>query len=204
MKILNNDQNSDQWFDDRLGKITGSKLKDIVVKRGTERKLGFYELIAEKLATKEDYQDAMERGHELEPVAIELFSTKTGKQVESVGLCISDFNDDIALSPDGLIMIDGKYKEAVEIKCLNSAKHLQAYFEQKVPKEYEEQTMQYFIVNEDLETLFVTFYDPRISVIPIHWIELKRGDLKEKIKFYREYQEQTLAEVNDLISKIAF
>jgi putative phage-type endonuclease len=204
MKILNSDQNSDQWFDDRLGKITGSKLGGIVVKRGTERKLGFYELIAEKLATKEDYQDAMERGHELEPVAVKLFSEKTGKQVESVGLCISDFNDDIALSPDGLIMIGSRYKEAVEVKCLRSAKHLQAYFEQKVPAEYEEQTIQYFIVNEDLETLFVTFYDPRISVIPIHWIELKREDLKEKIKFYREYQEQTLAEVNDLISKIAF
>lgn len=204
MKILNNDQNSEAWFDDRLGKITGSKFKDILVKRGNNKKIGFYQLIADKLATTDGYTDAMERGHELEPEALKVFSEKTGKEIEQVGLCVADFNDDIALSPDGLIKVNGKYLEAVEVKCLSSARHLQAHFEQEVPDEYYEQLVQYFIVNEDLERLYFVFFDPRISALPIHWITIERKDVEDDVKKYREYQEEVIKEANELLSSLMF
>jgi len=204
MKILNQDQNSEEWFDQRKGLITGSKLKGIVVKRGTSKKIGYYELLAEKLATPEAYEDPMERGSRLEDEAIKLFSDTTGKEVEKVGLCISDSNPGIALSPDGLIDVKGRYLEAIEVKCLSSARHLQAHFEQEVPSDYKEQVMQYFIVNEDLETLYFVFYDPRITALPMVVIKVERKDIEDDIEYYREYQENTLKEIDSQLEALMF
>jgi len=204
MKILNNKQNSEEWFEDRLGKITGSKLRNIIVKRGNKRKMGFYELIAERLSIPDDYDNAMERGHSLEEGAIKMFEKQEGEDVEHVGLCVSDTDEHITLSPDGLIKKDGKYKEAVEVKCLSSANHLRAYIEQKPPSEYEEQFIQYFIVNEDLEKLNIVFYDPRVNCLPYHRLLIFRSDIEDKIKEYREYQEKTLDEIEEIITNLTF
>ena len=203
MKIIKIEQGTDEWLQARKGKITGSKLKDIVVKRGTGKKLGFYELVADRLSIDTEEENAMERGHRLEDEAKEKFAEMTGKELfdESVML-ISDKNPNIAVSPDALIKKGKKFTEAVEIKCLSGARHLQAYFEQQIPDEYEAQAIQYFIVNEDLETLYFAFYDPRITAIPLHWIEIKRADIESDIKFYEEYQIRELKEVDALVDKL--
>lgn len=201
MQILKLAQNTDEWWEARKGKITGSKLKDIIVKRGTGKKIGFYQLIADKLSIEDNSEDPMERGHTLEKEAIELFSEKKGIEVKTdIGLCFSDENPNIALSPDGLI---GKnYNEAVEVKCLSASRHLEAYFEQKIPDEYEFQKLQYFIVNEKLERLYFVFYDPRVTVLPIFWVEVNREDVEEDIKIYLDYQKNVLKEVDDLIAQL--
>lgn len=204
MIIFQAPQNTDEWLENRKGKISGSKLKDIVVKRGTGRKIGFYQLLADKLAIDEQVDNPMERGSQLENEALDLFSKEASKKIEQVGLCVSDENPNIALSPDGLIKKGKKYPEAVEVKCLNSAKHLEAFFEKKIPVEYHEQAMQYFIVNENLETLYFVFYDPRIIVKPIHWIEVKRKDIEDEIQYLKDYQIQTLKEVEELLVSLAF
>lgn len=206
MKILKLEQNTEEWFDTRKGKITGSKLKNIVPLRGTAKKIGFYELLADRLATSEtgEPEDARERGHRLEPEAIKLFSEQTGKEVESVGMCISDSNPNIALSPDGLIKNDGKYTEAVEVKCISSALHLQALIEKKVSTDFNAQKLQYFIVNEELKTLYFVYYDPRVTAKPLHWIEVKREDVEKDIEFYQNYQEETLKEIDTLLEELTF
>ena len=127
MKRLSLIQNTEEWLEWRRGKITGSRLNDIIVKRGTGRKLGFYEVLAERLSivTDSDNEDAMERGHELEERALDAFAETTGKQViKDCGVWVSDENEHVAISPDGEI----SETEAVEVKCLSSARHLQAYF----------------------------------------------------------------------------
>lgn len=146
----------------------------------------------------------MDRGHRLEEEAIEIFEKKTGKKVERVGFCLHDQYDCIASSPDGLIKSKGKYTEAVEIKCLNSAMHLKALLENEIPSEYELQALQYFIVNDDLKKLHFVFYDPRIACRPYHAIELNREDIKEDIEKYREYQIDTINEVNEIVEQLAF
>lgn len=205
MRIIDIDQNSDEWLELRKGKITGSKLKDIVVKRGTSKKIGFYQLIADKLALEPEDEFALDRGHRLEHEAIEQFELLTGKSVnKDVGLCISDVSDDIALSPDGLIEVDGEYKEAVEVKCLGSARHIQAIVENQVPDDFKPQMMQYFIVNELLTTLHFVFYDPRVIAKPVHVITVNRSDIEEDIEFYRDYQIKTLKQIDDIVTNLAF
>lgn len=200
MKIHKFDNEID-WMACRRGKITGSRLKDIVVKRGTGKKIGFYELIAERLGIPADEENPMERGHRLEEEAVERFESKTGMKVNR-DLVIWEREDieGIAVSPDGWI---GKTaKEAVEIKCLGSARHIEAVITNEVPSEYHYQVVQYFAVNDVLETLHFCFYDPRLKVKDFHVIEITRAQVAEEVKEMIEYQNVTLAEVDKIVDEL--
>ncbi len=202
MKTLTFD-NREEWLAARKGKITGSRLKEIIVKRGGGHKMGFYELIAERISTDPEGiaidETPMERGTRLEPEAMAHFIALTGKKVDtSLLMWIRDDNESIAVSPDGVI---GKL-EAVETKCLSSARHIQAYITQQVPAEYEEQVVQYFIVNEQLRTLWLAFYDPRIPCKDFFFLEIKRVDVEDEIEEYLEFQRNELAEVDRIVNEL--
>ena len=190
-----------EWLAGRISKITGTKLKDIVVLRGTGKKIGFYSLIAERLGIPADDESAMDRGVRLESEAIEVFMKETGKKVDtSLVICSRDDNESIAFSPDGLI---GK-TECVEVKCLSSARHIEALLTQEIPSEYEFQALQPFIVNDALKTLYFVFYDPRLLAKPFFYLTVNRADLEEKIVQFLEYQVNILKEVDDAVTKISF
>lgn len=200
MKTLKFD-NRDSWLAARMGKITGSRLKDIIVKRGTGMKIGYYELIAERLALPADGEDPMDRGTRLEDEAIERFAKETKKKVgRSLIIWTRDDNESIAVSPDGVV---GK-TAAVEAKCLSSARHIEAYLTQKVPDEFQYQVLQYFIVNDKLETLYLVFYDPRLSAKDFFYLTITREEMAEEIKFCLEYEEKVLAEVTEIVNKLTF
>ncbi len=194
-------EDKESWLEARKTKITGSRLKDIVVKRGTGQKIGYYELIAERLALPGTGQDPMERGIELEGEAIERFAKETGKKVDtSLVIWMRDDNESIAISPDGFIGTT----EAVEVKCLASARHIEALLTGELPTEYEMQAYQYFIVNDKLKTLYFCFYDPRLSVKDFFFKTIKRSEIQEKIDEYLEYQKKILAEVNTIVNQLSF
>lgn len=191
----------DQWMLARRGKITGSRLKDIIVKRGTGKKIGYYELIAERLAVEPDGENSMERGTRLESEAIERFEKETGKVVDkTLKIWSRDDNESIAISPDGSI---GE-TEAVEAKCLSSARHIEAFLTKEIPDEYRMQAIQYFIVNDLLTTLHMIFYDPRILVKDYFVLEIKRPDVQKEVDEYLAYQRQTIEEVNEIVNKLTF
>jgi predicted phage-related endonuclease len=199
MKTLKFDT-QEEWLEARKCKITGSRLKDIIVKRGTGMKIGYYELIAERIALPATAESAMDRGHRLEEEAILKFEKETGKQVnKDLVIWVRDDNDSIAISPDGYI----GDTEAVEVKCLSSARHIQAFFE-KIPSEYEEQVIQYFIVNEKLEKLYFCFYDPRLQVKDFFYFEVTREEKQDKIQEYLDYQVNILDAVNTIVAEWTF
>lgn len=204
MKIIEIDQGTDEWLNLRKGKITGSKLKDIVVIRGNSEKDGFYKLLADKLAIDEAYEDPMERGHRLEDDALQMFGDVTGKKVAKSGFWISDENENMACSPDGIVVSGKTITEAIEIKCLSAGKHLEAWFTKEIPDEYKYQVLQYFIVNEKLKTLYFCFYDPRINAKPFFYLTVDRKDKEDDIKYFSDYQKQKLIKINQLLSELAF
>lgn len=194
-------EDREAWLHARRGKITGSRLKDIVVKRGTNKKIGFWELVAEGLGVAPEDESAMERGSRLEPEALERFAKEFKKKVDtSLVIWARDDDQSIAVSPDGFI---GK-KEAVETKCLSSARHIEAFFTQQVPDEYEFQALQYFIVNDDLQKLHLVFYDPRILVKDFFTITINRKDKEEEIAQYLQYQRDVMVEVRGYINQLTF
>jgi len=189
----------EEWLLARNCKITGTRLKDLVVKRGTGKKKGFYELIAERISTLPDGENPLERGNRLEPLALARFTEETGKAVDqSLVMWCREDDENIAVSPDGVVSID----EACEVKCLSSASHIEAYLTHIIPSEYELQTRQYFIVNENLQTLNVIFYDPRVLFIDFFVFEIKRADIQQEIDEYLQYERDTLAEVEQIVKEI--
>lgn len=192
----------EEWEAARLCKITGTRLKDIVTLRGTGKKKGYYELIAERLAIPGNGQDPMERGKELEAEALERFTKETGKKVDnSLVLWMRDDNENIAVSPDGQV-IDAP--EACEVKCLNSASHIEALLKNDIPDDYRFQRLQYFIVNENLQKLYFIFYDPRMSVKDFFFFEVKREDIQDEIDEYLEHERKTLEEIESIVTKLSF
>ena len=83
--------------------------------------------MAERLVVEHENDDdnPLDRGHNLEQQAIDLFEEMTGHEVNTdCGVWISDENDFISISPDGEI----SETHAVEVKCLGSAKLFDSIF----------------------------------------------------------------------------
>lgn len=194
-------EDRESWEAFRMGKLTGSKLKSIVSKRDKDKKLiGYYQILAENLAEKFDGSH-LEHGIECEGLAIERFIKETKKEVET-GLIVCTRSDEprIAVSPDGII----SKTEMIECKCLMSANHLKTLIENEVPDEFRLQTIQYFVVNEDLKTLHVVFFDPRMSVKDYFVIKINRKDVEKEIAESLEIQKVLLKELDEQIKKFTF
>lgn len=191
--------NREDWLLARKGKITGSRLKDLIVKRGTGEKKGFYELIAERIAVDKGEENPMERGQRLESEAIDRFIKETGKIVDtSLLMWFREDNESIAISPDGVI---GE-TEAVEVKCLSSASHIEAFLTNKIPSDYEYQAIQYFIVNDKLEKLHFIFYDPRVPCKDYFVIEINRKDLEDDIKYCFDEEQNKMARIEEIVNEL--
>lgn len=184
----------------RRGRVTGTRLKDLIVKRGTKPKIGFYEIIAERVALPANEENAMDRGKRLEQYAVERFQEETKKKVNTeLVLWCRDDEENIAVSPDGWI---GK-TEAVEVKCLNSARHIEAWLTREIPSDFEGQVLQYFIVNEELKKLYFVFYDPRMPK-DLFWLEVKREEVQEKVEQYLELERETLKRIEEIEKELTF
>lgn len=133
------EQGTKEWLSMRGGCVGASRIIDVMAKskdgEAATRKNYKAQLIAERLtgqAQESFTSDAMKRGTELEPVARAMYEVKTGNFVDQVGFII---HPDIAYagaSPDGLIDSDG----LVEIKCPNTATHIEYLKERKPPRNY--------------------------------------------------------------------
>ena len=187
------------WLEFRRGKITGTRLKDVVLKRTKKPKIGFYEIIAESVAIPVN-ENMMLRGKELEEFAIKEFAKKTKKEVSNeLVIWQREDNEKIAISPDGVI----SKTEAVEVKCLGHARHIEALLTQVIPNEYHYQVLQYFVVNDDLEKLYFVFYDPQVTK-DLFWIEVTREELGDEIKECLELEVETLKKIDEITNKLTF
>lgn len=179
-----------------------------VLASNADKKLEFYSIMAEKLATIPDDEGRMDRGHRLEDVARQRFATEYKKKVIEVGCCVSDVDERIINSPDGLIVSKKAdvFAEAVEIKCLSPARHLQAIIENEVPEEFFTQKVQYFVVNEKLEKLYWVFYDERFNYknLQLHVIEVTRESLGDWPDIMLRYQLTQLKDMDAIIERLAF
>ncbi len=194
-------QDREEWLKARRGKITGTRVKDIITKRGTAYKIGVYELIAERVAVEPDEEDPMERGTRLEAEAMARFEEETGKKLDtSLVIWTREDDDSIGISPDGFV----DETEAVEIKCLSSARHIEALITKEVPSDYKDQMLQYFVVNDNLKELHLLFYDPRIQAKDFFFITTKREDVQEEVEKYLEYEKQVLEFVREKVSELTF
>jgi predicted phage-related endonuclease len=190
----------EEWLAARPGRITGTRAGSLLSKRDKKPLKAFYELIAERVAIPHDGENVMDRGLRLEDEAIERFKTETGKKVNTdLVICSRDEESNISYSPDGLI---GK-TEDVEVKCLNSAAHIEAFLTKEIPAEYEGQIIQGFVVNDKLKTRYMVFYDPRMPR-DFFYLTIKRPDLQDKITEYLEMEREVLRQAVEIEKLLTF
>lgn len=211
MKILHFTKNSPEWLEARSSLITGTKNKDLIVKRGSAKKKGFYQLIADRLQVPKensmrgyatDIEDPRARGHALESQAIEMFKKIVPNLIikDDCTLCVSEENPNLGYSPDGLIYENGTPVATIEVKCLDGANHIEALIT-KDYSDFEWQLIQGFIVNPLQQYAYLVFYNPDLKR-PLHYILITRDEVKEKITQLQEIQALTLTEVEDWTNKI--
>lgn len=178
MIIHNCDQGSHEWHQIRIGKITGTRLKKMLAKDNLSL---LDELIAEDetgLTDDDDFvSEEMQRGIDLEPLAIQEYSNITGHEVDHPCLIQSSEWPILMMSPDGYIGTNG----AVEIKCPKTKNHIKYIRQGKIPNEYKEQIWAYFMVNPDLQWLDFVSYDPRLTKKPIWILHITREQVQEDV-----------------------
>lgn len=199
MKTLNFGDNVEEWMQAREGRITGSKVKDIISKTGIVKK-GYYQLLADRLAEPADDEKPIDRGKRLEPEAIKAFEKKFKKKVNTdLVIWVRNDNENIVVSPDALV----SKTVALEVKCLNSANHIEVLITQAIPKELIDQIIQYLVVNDDLRKVICGFYDPRVTFNPFFVIEIERKNVEEQIEASLNYQRRILRNIDEVVNKFS-
>ena len=207
MQVLDIEQGSSEWMSFREGKRTGTSIGKLFAKSrktgemyDTDRPLvTFYQKVAERLAEGTGDDDGLdssrERGKDLEQEAIDEAERRLGLVLVRGKVWQSDADANHIESPDAFTE---DLKTAVEIKCLSSARHIQAICENRPPQEYYAEYLNYFLVNEKLQTLYVFLYDPRFLLEHLTWhaFKLTRKDIEYDIERMRDID----AEAEKLIS----
>ena len=158
-------QGSPEWLQARAGKVTASRINDVLAKIKTgeaaDRRNYRAQIIAEILTgepAETGFVSAeMKWGTEQEPYARAAYECKNGVLVDQVGMVIHPRIERGAASPDGLVDPDG----LVEIKCPNTATHLDYILAGEAPAKYQNQMLWQMACTEREWCDFVSF-DPRL------------------------------------------
>lgn len=157
-------QGSPEWHALRLGKVTASRVADVVARTktgwGASRANYMAELIAQRLTgdpTIGFINAAMAWGTEKEPEARVAYECWTDTAVVEVGFVQHPKIEASGASPDGFVGDDG----LVEIKCPNTASHLDTLLGEPVAGKYVTQIMWQLACTGRAWCDFVS-YDPRM------------------------------------------
>jgi putative phage-type endonuclease len=157
-------QGTTDWFAIRLGKVTASRVADVIAKTktgySTSRENYMAQLVVERLTqTKaESFTNAaIQWGTDQEPFARAAYEAAQGVMVEEVGFVPHPTIEWAGASPDGLVGDDG----LVEIKCPNTAQMIEALLTGKVPTKYFTQ-MQFQMACTGTKFCDYVVFDPRM------------------------------------------
>ena len=197
------EQRSPEWFAARLGKVTASRVADIVAKTkagySTSRANYMSELIVERLtgSVTDFYQNsAMLWGTNTEPLARAAYEAFAGELVEEVGFVPHPTIPMSGASPDGLIGDAG----LLEIKCPNTSTHIETVLSQEASAKYITQ-MQWQMACTGREYCDFVSFDPRL---PAEMSIFVRRVMRDEvlIKSLEEEVSKFLAEIDEKIATI--
>ena len=185
------EQGSIEWRQARLGKVTASRIWDVICKTRTgysvKRERYMMELLAERLTgqEKETYQsEAMLHGIINERAAKHCYTFYCDQEIVDASFILHPTIRNTGASPDGFVGSNG----LIEIKCPNTENHLEFFLNRVIPKQYIAQMQWQMVCAKRKWCDFVSF-DPR---------------LPEKFKFTKERvmrDDKYIAEMEDEVNK---
>jgi putative phage-type endonuclease len=196
------EQRTEEWFAARLGKATASRVADVLAKiksgESASRKNYKMELVVQRLTGKagESFTNAaMEWGTEQEPFARMAYEAHTGTFVKEEGFVDHPTIEGFGCSPDGIVG-DG----LIEIKCPNTANHIETVLENKAPSKYIPQMQCQMACTGAKWCDFVSF-DPRVPEdLQLFVVRVERD--QEYIDSMEVEVKQFLSEVLDLFNQL--
>jgi len=186
-------QGSEEWKTLRLGKITASRVSQVM---GKSRQNFLAIIAAERISKQaESFTNAaMQWGIDTEPFAREAYEARNGVKVVQVGFCLHPTIKDAGASPDGLVGDDG----LIEIKCPNTSTHVGTLIDQKAPTKYIPQ-MQFQMACTGRQWCDFVSFDPRIEQ-SFFQIRVERDN--EYIEKIEKEVSEFLEEVEKLVNQI--
>jgi len=195
-------QGSPEWHALRLGKVTASRIADVCARTktgwGASRKNYMAELVAERLTGNhaEGFTNAaMQWGTDMEPDARAAYQFHANIRVGQIGFVPHREIADSGASPDGLVGDEG----LVEIKCPNTATHLETLLGAALPEKYFLQ-MQWQMACTDRQWCDFVSFDPRLpETMRLHVDRVKRDDAaiaaieKDVVEFLTELRDTVSA-----------
>jgi len=159
------EQRTEEWFAARCGKVTASRVADIIAKTktgySTSRDNYLAQLVCERMTGKpaESYSNsAMQWGTDQEPFARAAYEAAKDVLVDELGFAVHPTISMAGASPDGLV---GEFG-LVEIKCPNTATHIDTLLTQTVPTKYITQ-MQWQMACTQRQWCDYCSFDPRMD-----------------------------------------
>jgi putative phage-type endonuclease len=196
------EQGTTEWHLLRLGKVTASRITDVLSKgksgESAGRKNYRMELVVQRLTglPGESFTSAaMEHGVLTEPKARFAYEAEKQQFVEQVAFVDHPSIEWFGCSPDGLVD-DG----LIEIKCPNSTTHIEYLTDQKPPAKYIPQMQCQMAVTGRQWCDFVSF-DPRLpDDLQLFVVRLERD--QEYIEAMEAEVQKFLSEVDEMFTKL--
>lgn len=193
----------DEWNNRRCGKITASRISDVLAKgKGISRAKYCAELASARMTNKTHRSafssDATNHGNAYESVARMMYEIKNGVMVEGDGKTFIDhpFVKNSGMSPDGLVNDDGM----VEIKCPSTHVFIEYKLAGEVPSVYRSQIVWQLACSRRKWCDFVAF-DPDMPE-DYGYLEIRFIPTEKEIKDMEFEVIKFNLEVEDLIKKI--
>jgi len=130
------DQGTPEWFAARLGRVTASRIADVMMKPTTAGYQNYRaQLVCERLTgqpTETFTSAAMQHGTDTEPQARAMYTLLTGNDVQEVGFIPHPTLEMSGASPDGLVGDAG----LIEIKAPQPATHIKTLTGANIDRKY--------------------------------------------------------------------
>ena len=196
------EQRTDEWFAARIGKVTASRVADVIAKTksgyGVGRANYLADLVVERLTGQKAQgfsNAAMEWGTQTEPQARAAYSAKTGILVEEVGFIDHPTVAMSGASPDGFAE-----EGLIEVKCPNTSTMLEYILDGKPPQKYVTQ-MQWQMACTDRPWCDFVSFDPRLPErLQLLVVRVPRDD--DYIAMLETEVRKFLAEVDEKVTKL--
>jgi putative phage-type endonuclease len=207
------EQRTEEWFQQRLGKVTASRISDVIAKTktgvSTSRQNYLIQLVSERLTGKKGdsfVNQAMLDGIERESAAREFYMRTRGVSVTEVGFFDHPIIKNSGASPDGAVNAEeeGKYAGLIEIKCPIETTHTNTLMSKSVPSKYIPQIQwQMASVSPNVKWVDFISYNPNFpDTMQLFIARVDRDDTyiaeleAEVIKFLNEV-DQTIIKVKE-------
>jgi len=197
------EQGTDEWFAIRIGKVTASRVADVIAKTksgySSSRDNYMAQLVCERLTGQkgESFTNAaMQHGTETEPLARLAYDISQNVLVDEVGFVPHPTIKMAGASPDGFVGDNG----LIEIKCPNTATHIETLLSETVPTKYFTQ-MQFQMACTGRQWCDFVSFDNRLpEELQLFVKRVPRDEMY--IKLMEAEIVQFIAELDDKINKL--